>query len=256
MYGVIKDITRVKNAEFLLSQSQRLESIGQLASGVAHEINTPVQYVGDNVRFIQMHFPKLMSVVARFAEQMDPNAPRIPWEQRRAEIDLMMAELDFDFLKEEIPLAISQSLEGLQRVTTIVRAMKEFSHPGSSSKEPADLNRSILSTIEVCRNRLKDVAELRTDFDEALPLVPCFIAELNQVLLNLIVNAADAISESAAGRAGKGSICITTRCDGATVEIRVSDNGPGMPESVQKHLFEPFFTTKPVGKRNRPGFVP
>jgi two-component system NtrC family sensor kinase len=140
-------------------------------------------------------------------------------------------------------------LEGLDRVTAIVRAMKDFSHPGSTAKEPADLNRSILSTVEVCRNRWKYVADLETNLATDLPTVPCFIAEFNQVVLNLVVNAADAISE-VTGRDGsrKGKIKITTQVQDDCVEIRVQDDGPGIPEKARPRIFEPFFTTKPVGQ--------
>jgi signal transduction histidine kinase len=168
--------------------------------------------------------------------------------------------MDVEFLRSEVPLAIEQSLEGLARVASIVGAMKDFSHPGSSRKEPADLNRSIASTIEVCRARWKYVAELTTDFASDLPAIPCLIAELNQVILNLIVNAADAIGEHGVGDgASKGRIAVSTRLishDGAPfVEIRVQDNGPGIPETAQRRIFEPFFTTKPVGKGTGQGLA-
>ena len=247
--AVSSDVTNRKAAEQHLLESQKLESIGQLAAGIAHEINTPAQYVGDNIRFIQGQIDKLMSVVGEYSAQLDPTAPARSWQERSAEINRLMKDLDFDFLKEEVPLAMTQSLEGLDRVTAIVRAMKDFSHPGSTVKEPADLNRSILSTVEVCRNRWKYVADLELNLAPDLPAVPCFIAEFNQVILNLVVNAADAISE-VTGRDGsrKGKININTQVQNDSVEIRVQDDGPGIPEKATQRIFEPFFTTKPVGQ--------
>jgi PAS domain S-box-containing protein len=243
------DVTEQRAIEMHLAQAQRLESIGQLAAGVAHEINTPVQYVSDNVHFMQTQFSSLLAIIKKYADYTDPHAPATPWQQRARDIEQTLKTMDFDFLREEVPQAINQSIEGLNRVALIVRAMKDFSHPGSTGKEPADLNRSILSTAEVCRNRWKDAAKLETDLAADLPSVMCYVAEFNQVILNLIVNAADALAEAAATDASrKGLIRISSRLGPNGVEIRVQDNGPGIPEKVRQRIFEPFFTTKPVGK--------
>ncbi len=245
----LRSIEQQKLLQEQLLQSQRLESIGQLAAGIAHEINTPVQYVSDNVHFMQTHFSSLLAIIRKYADYINPQAPATPWQQRAGDIEQTLKRMDFEFLKDEIPQAIDQSIEGLNRVAAIVRAMKDFSHPGSTSKEPADLNRSILSTAEVCRNRWKYSAELETDLAADLPPVMCFVAEFNQVILNLIVNAADALGEAAASDPSrKGLIRISTRLWQDGVEIQVQDNGPGIPEKVRHRIFEPFFTTKPVGK--------
>ncbi len=246
--GVLVDVTERRRLELHHSQSQRLESIGQLAAGIAHEINTPTQYVGDNVRFLQGQFGSLLMVAERYAELLSGDAGEMSWAERRRAAMETLEMFDYEFLKNEIPSAIAQSLEGLDRVTSIVLAMRDFSHPGSATKEPADLNRSITSTLEVCRNRWKYVAEMETSLAADLPRVPCFIAEFNQVVLNLVVNAADAIAEAREADASRaGLIRVSTALVDGCAEVRVEDNGRGMPESVQRRLFEPFFTTKQVG---------
>ena len=176
-----------------LHEAQRLESIGQLAAGIAHEINTPAQYVSDNTRFLQTEFAGLIRVLDRYANMLDQGQDSMSWEDRAAGIEATLQEVDYEFLREEIPLAIEQSLEGVGRITNIVKAMKDFSHPGSDQKEPADINNAIQSTVMVCSNRWKYAANVEFDLDPNLGPVPCFVAEFNQVILNLIVNAADAI---------------------------------------------------------------
>ncbi|MBA1445984.1 MAG: ATP-binding protein [Chromatiales bacterium] len=170
-------------------------------------------------------------------------------------IEAIVQEVDVDYLKAEIPLAIEQSLEGLERITRIVRAMKEFSHPGSEEKTPADLNQAIETTIDVSRNEWKYSAELITELDPALPQVPVLAGEFNQVILNLIVNAAHAIAD-VVGKSGEmGEIRIATRQDGEWAEITISDTGKGVSEAIQKRIFDPFFTTKEVGKGSGQGLA-
>jgi PAS domain S-box-containing protein len=254
--GAYSDITDQRADDARRAQSQRLESIGQLAAGIAHEINTPAQYVGDNVRFLQDQFAALMGLVDRYAGLLDPTKGNVTWDERRRDVAASLAAADYAFLKAEVPAALAQSLEGLTRMSTIVLAMRDFSHPGSTSKEPADLNRSITSTVEVCRHRWKYAADVTLALDEAMPRVPCLVAEFNQVILNLVVNAADAIAEGEpAGATAKGTITVATRVAGGEAEVTVTDNGPGMPEAVQRRLFEPFFTTKPVGKGTGQGLA-
>jgi signal transduction histidine kinase len=167
-----------------------------------------------------------------------------------------LRETDADYLKEEIPLAIEQSLEDVHRVARIVRAMKEFSHPGTDDKMAVDINKSIDTTITVARNEWKYVAELNSDYDPTLPLVACFPGDFNQVMLNLIVNAAQAIGDVVKENSGrKGQITVRTRQDGDWVEIRVHDTGSGIPEPIRRRIFEPFFTTKEVGKGTGQGLA-
>ncbi len=164
-------------------------------------------------------------------------------------------EADLPFLRDEIPRAIDQSLEGLARVTRIVRAMKDFSHPGTDNMVDVDLNRSIESTVTVSRNEWKYVADLVLELDPALPQVLCHPSEINQALLNLIINAAHAIGDAIHGSEGKGTITISTTHADGIVEIRVRDTGTGIPEHVRSRIFDPFFTTKSVGKGTGQGLA-
>lgn len=253
---VIRDVTERKRTERQLAQSQRLESIGQLAAGIAHEINTPIQYVGDNIHFLSDSFQGLSALLAiyREVEGSAQNGSVVPGLRDRT--TRLAEEIDVDYLQAEIPKAIQQSLEGVKRVAEIVGAMKELSHPGTSAKCAVDLNHLIGNTILVSKHAWKLVAEVSTDFDPDLPTVQCIAGDLSQVILNLIVNAADAIADSIKDKGGaKGQIGISTRRCGAWVEIRVSDSGTGIPESIQPRIFDPFFTTKDVGKGTGQGLA-
>lgn len=250
------DITERRHLEEQLRQAQKLEAIGQLAAGIAHEINTPTQYVGDNTTFLKQSWSAI-SEIARAAQ-------RIAQECRNggisaeatAHLGQCLAEGDLDYLLEEIPNAIDQSLEGVQRVAEIVRAMKEFSHPGAEEKSALDINRAIDTTITVARNEWKYVAEMETRFDPNLPLVHCHAGEFNQVILNLLINAAHAIRQVVGdGSGGRGKIVIATKGEQHWVEISIQDSGCGIPEDIQSRIFEPFFTTKPVGQGTGQGLA-
>lgn len=251
-----RDITQRRLLEMRLRQAQKLESIGQLAAGIAHEINTPTQYIGDNIRFLKDVFEDLSPVLAVCREAHEAlQHGQSPAEllQRAATV---FASLDVDYLSREIPLAIQQSLEGLERVARIVRSMKEFSHPGGEEKQAIDLNRAIESTLTVSRNEWKYVADVETDLDPNLPPVWCLPGDINQVLLNLIVNAAHAIAEKNGNdRSQKGKIAISTRHDQQWVEIRISDTGVGIPPHIRDKVYDPFFTTKPVGRGTGQGLA-
>jgi PAS domain S-box-containing protein len=249
------DITERRVLEMQLVHAQKLESIGQLAAGIAHEINTPTQFVGDNTRFLHEAFRDLRKLLDRYAEVAEAcrGGPVPP--ELLARMDATAREIDLPYLAEEIPKAIDQSLEGVARVAKIVRAMKDFSHPGGEEKKAVDLNKAIESTITVARNEWKYVAEMVTDFDPALPPVPCLAGDVNQVILNLIINAAHAIADVVAGTDAKGQITVGTRRGRGWVEVRVSDTGTGIPEAVRPKIFEPFFTTKEVGKGTGQGLA-
>lgn len=239
-----------------LAQAQKLEAIGQLAAGIAHEINSPMQFISDNHRFIadalQGELWPIVEGAARLtkADQKDEEVGRCLDELRR-----QIAQVDLEFLLEEIPRALAQSLEGVTRVTGIVQAMKQFAHPDPEEKAPVDLHQVIESTITVCRHEWKYVADVRTEFDPAVPLVWAVRGALGQVFLNLIVNAAHAIGDAVSGQGGKGTITIRTKRDGDWVEIRVSDTGTGIAEEHREKIFDPFFTTKPVGKGTGQGLT-
>ncbi len=261
--GTLTDITERRQAEaerkqleLQLQQGQKLESIGRLAAGVAHEINTPTQYIGDNTQFVRDSFQELLPVLAaprQLLEAFRNNC--VTPELLRATEDLLK-KADVDYLIEEIPKAVEQSLQGVQRVAKIIRAMKEFSHPGSEDKTQVDLNQSIESTLTVARSEWKYVAELVTEFDATLPPVTCLPGEFNQVILNLTVNAAHAIADTIKeGESNKGTITVTTKRDGDWVEVRLGDSGTGIPEHAREKIFDPFFTTKGVGKGTGQGLA-
>ena len=242
-------LAELRSTQARLLQSQKMEAIGQLAAGVAHEINTPVQYVSDNVSFLRAGFETLLAVVDQYLALLaEARAGALPPERLdAAEAALKAARLDY--LRRNVPDAFDESQEGLHRVSHIVMAMKRFSHPSGEDMEPVDLAELIDTTVMVARNEWKYVAELETRFDPALPSVPCFRDQISQVVLNLIVNAAHAIGDVVLKSPGsKGRIEISTRHAGDYAEIRVADTGGGIPEAIQRSVFDPFFTTKPVGK--------
>lgn len=256
MFFIINDITPRKRLEAQLVQAQNMKSIGQLAAGIAHEINTPTQYVGDNLRFLQDNFPVLLQAFQSLIAILASARTRPLTPEEAAAADKAVLDADLEYLSSEVPLAIRQSLDGVQRVSQIVHAMRQFTHPGTDEKKSVDLAQAIESTATVARNEWRYVAELHTQFDETLPLVPCLPADLNQVLLNLIVNASHAIAEKlGAASEEKGTITITTRQDGPWAEIAVADTGTGIPESIHDRVFDPFFTTKEVGKGTGQGLA-
>ncbi len=252
--AIAQDVTERKKMEVDLRHSQKLESVGRLASGIAHEINTPIQFVGDNLRFLSDAFGDLRSLlelhqaVASEAGRGAVNSARLQELKQSEEAS------DLEYLNEEIPRALSQSLDGVGRVATIVKAMKEFAHPQLNQKTRANLNDALASTLVVARNELKYVAEVETDFGE-LPPVECNISDLNQVFLNLLVNAAQAIGEVVNGTGKRGKIRIKTRFDGEWVQIAISDTGCGIPELIRDNVFDPFFTTKDVGRGTGQGLA-
>ena len=250
------DITDRVKFETQLHQSQKMEAIGQLAAGIAHEINTPAQFVGDNTRFLQDAFGDLIAACSLYKESINAaecgtlNAEGIKDLERR------VAELDIAYLEEEVPQAIQQTLKGIDRITHIVQAMKIFAHPGGGEKEPVDINKEIEKTVTITRNEWKYVADLITDFDTGLPSVQCHRAEFNQVILNLIVNAAHAIADvNAAQSSERGTIKISSSLAGSWAEIRISDSGPGIPKEIRHRVFDLFFTTKEPGRGTGQGLA-
>jgi len=230
--GIGFDITERKRAEQRLASGERLESIGRLAAGVAHEINTPIQYLNDSVYFIREAMQDLM-----VHNQKLQNA--LPVQPEPDE--------DIEDLKQELPPALDRVVDGLGRIAEIVRSMKEFSHVDQREMSQVDLNRAVNSTLVIARSEYKYVADLVTEFGE-LPPVTCHGGQINQVILNLVVNASHAIGDSVKGTNNKGVITVRTYTDDTHAVISITDTGGGIPEAIQKRIFEPFFTTKEVGR--------
>lgn len=222
----------------VVQQRQRMESIGVLAAGIAHEINTPMQFIGGGVQFLQEAFDELFAVIdahPELAQRLDENT-----------------RADLEYVRGEVPETLTRTLEGINQVASIVSAMKRFSYVDHRDKEPFDLNAGIASTLIVARHEYKYVAEVRTSYGD-VPLVVCNGGDINQVFLNLLVNAAHAIADS--GRDGLGNILITTERDGDHVTTRISDDGIGIDPTIGERIFDPFFTTKAPGKGTGQGLA-
>jgi len=254
--GMFEDVTERRLLRDQLLQAQKLESVGQLAAGIAHEINTPTQYIGDNVRFVKKSFANLSNLLSIYGRLWTETCNGNVTSALKDEMRTFLKKIDVGFLLAEIPKAIDDGLEGVKRVASLVNAMKEFSHPGTKEKVPLDLNRAIRSTIAVAQNEWKYVAEMEIDFEPTLPLVSCLPGEFNQVILNLIVNAAHAIGDRYQDRNGeKGKITVQTSQGPTAVEIRIGDTGGGIPLEVRAKVFDPFFTTKEIGKGTGQGLA-
>ena len=247
-----EDITERRFLEQQLRQAQKLEGIGQLAAGIAHEINTPTQFVSDNLTFLRDSWTAAFQLLEQYRQAV--RSERASMSSILAELERAEAECDLDFIVTEVPRAIDQGLEGTRRVAKIVRAMKDFSHPDSAEKTATDLNKAIESTVTVARNEWKYVAELTTEFAPDLPPVVCYPGEVEQVILNLLVNSAHAVKEKVKD-GKKGQITIKTRKCGEMAEITIADSGTGIPEAIRSKVFDPFFTTKDVGKGTGQGLA-
>jgi len=230
--GTGYDITDRKDTEERMASMDRHESIGRLAAGVAHEINTPIQYLNDSVTFIREGVTELLTYIDRLhaTTTVRPEGSD-----------------DVEYMRDELPPAMQRVAEGLARITETVRSMKDFSHADQREMCPMDLNQAISSTLVVARSEYRDVADLETDFGE-IPLVTCQGAQINQVVLNLVVNAAHAIGDSLKGTGGRGRIVVRTRLENERVVISIADTGGGIPEAIRARIFDPFFTTKEVGR--------
>jgi signal transduction histidine kinase len=238
-----------------LRQAHKLESVGRLASGVAHEINTPIQFVSDSVHFLQDATQDLMTVIAYLREVEASVLQGTPSVEAAEAAATAAREADLDYLVEHMPKAIDRALDGLTRVATIVRSMKEFAHPDAVEMAPVDLNRAVESTLVIARNEYKYVADVETDF-APLPPVRCHAGDVNQAVLNIVVNAAHAIADVVGDTGARGKITVRTRLEpDDRVVVSITDTGGGIPEEIRDRIFDPFFTTKEVGRGTGQGLA-
>ncbi len=242
-----------RNLERQLNQTHKMEAVGQLAGGIAHEINTPIQYIGDNLRFIREAQEDMETLLKAYANLLQKAEAHPELVSEIAKVRETTESIDLGYLREEMANAVDQSITGATQVAQIVLAMKEFAHPGSKQMAPADLNRIINNAVAVCKNEWKYVADTELKLSDSLPEIKCLGGEISQVLLNMIVNAAHAIE--AASLPQKGRITITTLHDGNRVEVRIADTGTGIPKEIQDSVFNPFFTTKDVGRGTGQGLA-
>lgn len=255
---LLAEVTRMKDLERQVAHSQKMESIGQLAAGIAHEVNTPMQAVVNNVDFIAKASELVLAEVEglRLACRRD-DAGGAAW---REEIERRAADSRLAVVLEQMPAALDDTAQASRRVVEIVRAMRTLSHPGKAGNEPVDVNQLIRDASVVTRNHWKEVAVCEFDLDESLPMPEASANALSQVVLNLIVNAADAIADApprpdSHGETVPGVIQLTTYADAESVYIEVADTGPGVPADVRRRVFDPFFTTKEVGKGTGQGLA-
>lgn len=232
-----------KQMEEDLRQAHRLESLGTMAGGIAHELNTPIQFISDNMRYLDATFRDLVHAFASYRNLVSP-----------ADGDRIAREADIDFIAEETPTAIKQSLDGLSRMAEIVLAIKRFSHPSNDVKASNDFNEIVTTAAAVSKNQWKYVADLDLVLDPTLPPVVCNPGEINQALVNLIVNATHAI-EDKGDKGDRGKITVTTKRAKDSVVCSVSDTGVGIPRENQDKIFDLFFTTKGPGRGTGQGLA-
>ncbi|HEY0713998.1 MAG TPA: ATP-binding protein, partial [Polyangia bacterium] len=227
-----------------LRLAQKLEAVGMVASGIAHEISTPIQFVGDSVEYLRNAFETLREVNGKFHEMLVGSAS----DNARRAVELAEQKLSLAASETDIVEALDGMVEGTRRIGNVLGAMKEFMHPVNREKAPADINHALSNTLTVARSEYRYVARLETDFADNLPFLICHIGDLNQVFLNLVVNAAHAVGEVFARTRKLGLIRVSTRRDGNDIVIEIADDGPGIPAGIRERVFEPFFTTKPAGR--------
>lgn len=253
---IFRNLTEQRLKEANRIHSMKLESIGVLAAGIAHEINTPIQFIGSNLAFLQESFQALLDLVAAYGQLRQAIPAESAQLQANLEaIDQLEEATDIEYLQEEGPKAFDQTRQGVDRVTRQVLGLKGFAHAGDSdSQRSADINEIIANALIVCQNAYKYVAQVELDLVE-LPAIKVFPGDIGQVIVNLMVNAAQAIEEQQGGNDQLGTIRIQSSCEGDWVEIRISDTGGGIPESARQRIFDPFFTTKEVGKGSGQGLA-
>jgi PAS domain S-box-containing protein len=250
----VRDLSQAKQLEAELRQAQKLESVGRLASGIAHEINTPIQFVSDSCFFLREAFTAMAGLVQGYATLLRDAATGDARQALLADAAALEEEADLSYLLSSAPKSIETMVDGLSRVAELVAGMKSFAHPDQKEHVLVDLTHALKSTLTIARNEYKYVADLETDLTP-LPDVVCHAGEVNQVILNILVNAAHAIAERVKGTEQRGLIAMRTRVDGESVVISIADTGAGIPPEIQDRIFDPFFTTKDVGKGTGQGLA-
>ncbi|HEY6557892.1 MAG TPA: PAS domain-containing protein [Polyangiaceae bacterium] len=245
--GVSRDITDRKRMELELRHAQKLESVGRLAAGIAHEINTPIQFIGDDMHFIRKAFEDVLALCDTYQLFVQRAAGGAVSAADVAEIRDAEARAGLAFVSKNVRPALDAVQEGMTRVTTLVRALKEFGNPDQGERCEADINLELANTLSVSNNELRCVADVELDLG-TLPGVLCCPGDLRQVFLNLLLNAAHSIADVCARTGQRGRIKVTTRALEDKVVVSISDTGTGIPEDLRSKIFDPFFTTKEVGK--------
>ncbi len=241
-----------KQTESQMDEARRLEAIGALSAGIAHEINTPIQFIGDNLDYLEEGLRSIWKSYNRYDALKQAAAVAGCCPEEVAQVDEFNQSVNLTTLIDEIGAALKESRDGIKQVRDIVILMKEFAHPGTDDKDEVDVNAILTNVLAICKNRRKNVADVETKLNGALPRVRCRKGQVQQVFLNLVINAIDAIDEAGKGR---GRIEIETRAEGEAVQILISDTGCGVPEKLKQKIFDPFFTTKPVGKGTGQGLA-
>jgi len=254
IHCVWRDITERKRIEAELGHARKLEAVGQLAAGIAHEINTPTQFVSDSIHFLKEACDNHQELIGQYRLLVDAIGRQAGHEELVARIREAEEKADIEYFKEHVPGSFERCFDGLGRIAAIVGAMKEFAHPDQKEKASADLNQALQATLTIAKNEYKYVADVETELGE-LPPVTCHIGELNQVFLNLLVNAAHAIADVVGESGDKGKIRVRTRTEGEHAIVEIEDTGTGIPERIRGRIFEPFFTTKEVGKGSGQGLA-
>ncbi len=255
---VTQDVTELRRTQADFAASRQLAAIGSVAAGVAHEINTPIQFVNDSVQFLRDAGKDIFGILEKWGLvrrlATDRQTPPTELQAAIAAAGELEETLNLPDLRDNVPNALERCVDGIGRITNIVRAMKEFAYPARQEMAAVDLNRAIQSTLAIARNEYKYVANLDVDLGD-LPPVMCSVSDINQVVLNLVVNAAHAIGDVVRGSNQLGTISVRTRTDGDDVVISVGDTGGGIPAAIAARVFEPFFTTKALGKGTGQGLA-